>query len=68
MQPETKAGVLETMLNFRPDAPDIQVPSASLPDQTADPDAVETKKPDVPEDLPSPGGNGEEVGDRKSVV
>jgi hypothetical protein len=71
MQPETKEGVLEVMLNFKPDAPDIQIPSASLPEQTADPDAVDTKKPDVPDDLPSPGGDGaeaEEVGTKKAEL
>jgi len=70
MQPETKDGVLEVMLNFKPDAPDIQVPSAKLPEQTADPDAVQTTKPDVPDDLPSPGGDGasEEVGTKKAEL
>jgi len=62
MQPETKEGVLETMLDFKPDAPDIQIPSVTLPEQTADPDAVETKKPDVPDDLPTPGGDGANEG------
>ncbi len=70
MQPETKEGVLEVMLNFKPDAPDIQVPAAKLPEETADPDAVDTKKPDVPDDLPSPGGDGasEEVGTKKAEL
>jgi len=58
MQPETKEAVLEVMLNFRPDAPDIQVPSAKLPEETADPDAVDTKTPDVPDGLATPGGDG----------
>jgi tRNA-dihydrouridine synthase B len=58
MQPETKEAVLEVMLNFRPDAPDIQVPSAKLPEETADPDAVDTKTPDVPDELPAPGDDG----------
>ena len=34
MQQETQDDVLETLLNFNPDAPDIQLPSARLPDQT----------------------------------
>jgi nifR3 family TIM-barrel protein len=71
MQPETKEGVLEVMLNFKPDAPDIQVPSAKLPEQTADPDAVQTTKPDVPDDLPAPGGDGaevDEVGTKKAEL
>jgi hypothetical protein len=70
MQPETKEGVLEVMLNFKPGAPDIQIPSASLPEQTADPDAAQTTKPDVPDDLPTPGGDGadEEVGTKKAEL
>jgi len=35
MQQDTKDDVLETLLNFKKDAPDIQIPTASLPDQTA---------------------------------
>jgi hypothetical protein len=35
MQQDTQDDVLETLLNFKKDAPDIQIPSASLPDQTA---------------------------------
>jgi nifR3 family TIM-barrel protein len=70
MQPETKDGVLEVMLNFKPDAPDIQVPSATLPEQTADPETVETKTPDLPDDLPTPGGDGatKEVGTKKAEL
>jgi hypothetical protein len=34
MQPDTKDGVLETLLNFNPEAPDIQLPAASLPEHT----------------------------------
>jgi hypothetical protein len=58
------------MLNFKPDAPDIQVPSATLPEQTADPETVETRKPDVPDDLPPPGGDGagEEVETKKAEL
>jgi hypothetical protein len=46
------------------------VPSAKLPEQTADPDAVQTTKPDVPDELPSPGGNGadEEVKTKKAEL
>jgi hypothetical protein len=33
MQEDTQDGVLEVMLNFKPDAPDIQLPSAELPTQ-----------------------------------
>jgi nifR3 family TIM-barrel protein len=40
MQPETKEGVLEVMLNFKPDAPDIQLPATRLPDQKAQPDSA----------------------------
>jgi hypothetical protein len=70
MQLETKDGVLEVMLNFKPDAPDIQVPSATLPEQTADPETVETRKPDVPDDLPAPGGDGadEAAGTKKAEL
>jgi hypothetical protein len=46
MQPETKDGVLEVLLNFNPDAPDIQIPSASLPEQTIR--EAKTKKADLP--------------------
>ena len=68
--PETKDGVLEVMLNFKPDAPDIQVPSAELPEQTADPETVETKTPDRPDDLPTPGGDGatKEIGTKKAEL
>jgi len=43
MQPETKEGVLEVMLNFKPNAPDIQIPSAKLPDRP-----TKTKKATLP--------------------
>jgi len=33
MQPDTKEGVLDVMLNFNPDASDIQIPTARLPDR-----------------------------------
>ncbi|WP_028567002.1 tRNA dihydrouridine synthase DusB [Salisaeta longa] len=45
MQQDTKDEVLEVLLNFRPDAPDIQLPSASLPSETA---APKTKKAELP--------------------
>ena len=46
MQQDTQEDVLEVLLNFKPDAPDIQIPSARLPTETADPDAVATEQPD----------------------
>jgi hypothetical protein len=33
MQEDTEEGVLDVMLNFNPDAPDIQLPRAELPTQ-----------------------------------
>ena len=56
MQPDTKEGVLEVLLNFNPDAPDIQLPSAQLPDERAK--AVDVnEKPDR-----------EEVGVKKATL
>ena len=46
MQPETKDGVLEVLLNFNPDAPDIQLPTARLPDETIR--EANTKKAELP--------------------
>jgi nifR3 family TIM-barrel protein len=61
MQQDTKADVLEVLLNFKPDAPDIQVPSASLPDKRASAEnaargdgATKSVDPDAV-GLPSPG-------------
>lgn len=57
MQPTTKKGVLDVLLNFNPEAPDIQLPSAGLPSQraravdatsTADPDEAGVKKATLP--------------------
>jgi nifR3 family TIM-barrel protein len=45
MQQDTKEDVIETLLNFDKDAPDIQIPSASLPEETAQP---KTKKATLP--------------------
>jgi nifR3 family TIM-barrel protein len=44
MQEDTKEGVLEVMLNFNPDAPDIQLPSAELPTRRVK-DAVQAETP-----------------------
>ena len=46
MQPKTKQGVLETLLNFNPDAPNIQLPAAQLPDRTIR--EAKTKKATLP--------------------
>jgi len=43
MQPESKEGVLDVMLNFKPDAPDIQIPAARLPNRP-----TKTKKASLP--------------------
>lgn len=70
MMQDPGSGPLDVPRSFRPDAPDIQIPSASLPKQTADPDAMDTKKPDVPVELPVAGGDGadEEVGTKKAEL
>ena len=43
MQPESKEGVLDVMLNFKPDAADIQIPAARLPNRP-----TKTKKASLP--------------------
>ena len=43
MQPETKEGVLDVMLNFNSDASDIQIPNARLPDRP-----TKAKKAELP--------------------
>jgi nifR3 family TIM-barrel protein len=53
MQQDTKDDVVQTLLNFNPDAPDIQIPAARLPEQTIR--EAKTKPATLPED---PGGDG----------
>lgn len=46
------------------------VSGSTLPEQTADPDAVDTKKPDVPDGLPTAGGDGadEDIGTKEAEL